>query len=150
VTAAKIAALGNAENESWGVELGYRYDDSPIIWLEPDAPPVDPIDYRPTTRPGGRLPHVFLEDHRSIHDRLGRYFTLVVIGEADSSAIESAALARRIPLSVLRLNRPDLRTVYERNLILVRPDHHVAWRGDALPADVDALLARVVGSRIAM
>lgn len=147
VAGAKIAAIGNAENESWGVELGYRYDDSPIISTEPDAPPVDPITYRPSTRPGGRLPHVFLEGNVSIHDRLGKYFTLVVLGDAETTAIESAARSRRIPLSVLRLNRPDLRTIYERNLILVRPDQHVAWRGDALPTDVDALLAKVIGAR---
>ena len=143
---AEIAALGNVENEAWGVELGYRYDGSPIIVAEASPPPVDPITYRPSTWPGARLPHVFLADGTRIHDRLGLYFTLVVLGTADTSAIEAAAKKRGVPLSVLRLDRPDLRPIYERNLLLVRPDQHVAWRGDDLPGDLDALLARVTGA----
>ena len=145
---AKIAALGNAENESWGVELGYRYDGSPVILAEPAPPPVDPITYRPTTRPGSRLPHVFLEPGVSIHDRLGKYFTLIAFGSADTSALEAAARDRRMPLTVLRLDRPDLRPIYERDFILVRPDQHVAWRGDEMPRDVDALLAKVTGNAL--
>jgi 2-polyprenyl-6-methoxyphenol hydroxylase-like FAD-dependent oxidoreductase len=141
----QIATLGNAENESWGVELGYRYDDSPVIWPEPGAPTVDPITYRPSTWPGTRLPHVFLEDGVSIHDRLGLHLTLVALEDIDGTAIEAAAAARGIPLQVLRLGRPDLRPIYARDLLLVRPDQHVAWRGDRLPDDLDALLARVAG-----
>lgn len=144
-TGQKIAALGNAENESWGVELGYRYDDSPIIFAEPAPPAIDPITYRPSTWPGARLPHVFLEDGTSIHDRLGLYFTLVAVDQVDSAAIENAAHALNIPLSVLRLGRPDLKSIYARNLLLVRPDQHIAWRGDRLPDDLHALLTRVVG-----
>src|SRR5216683_95431 len=40
-----IAALGNAENESWGIEFGYRYDG--VLG--------DPVVYQPTTAPGARL-----------------------------------------------------------------------------------------------
>src|SRR3546814_7419475 len=67
--AAKIAALGNAENESWGVEFGYRYDGSPVVCAEPDPPAIDPLTYHPTTWPGARLPHIFLEDGSSVQDR---------------------------------------------------------------------------------
>ena len=141
----KIAEIGNAENESWGVELGYRYDDSPVVFAEPSPPPVDPITYTPSTWPGARLPHVFLADGASIHDKLGLYFTLVALDDVDSGAIETAAHDLDIPLSVLRLGRPDLKAIYERDLMLVRPDQHVAWRGDALPSDLYALLTRVTG-----
>lgn len=141
----KIQELGNAENESWGVEYGYRYDKSTVICHEPDAPEIDPITYHPTTWPGSRLPHIFLEDGVSIHDKLGLFFTLVALDDVDSSAIEAAAAERSIPLDILRLNRPDLRALYERNLILVRPDQHVAWRGDALPQDLAGLLKHVTG-----
>ena len=141
----KIAEIGNAENESWGVELGYRYDDSPVVFAESSPPPVDPITYTPSTWPGARLPHVFLADGVSIHDKLGLYFTLVALDDVDSSAIETAARELGIPLSVLRLGRPDLKAIYARDLMLVRPDQHVAWRGDALPGDLHALLTRVVG-----
>lgn len=141
----KIARLGNAENESWGVELGYRYDASPVIFAEPNPPPVDPLTYRPSTWPGARLPHVFLEDGVSVHDKLGLYFTLLALDDVSSGALEEMARELNIPLAVVRLHRPDLRKIYERNLLLVRPDQHVAWRGDALPKDLRALLTRVTG-----
>ena len=144
---ARIAALGNAENESWGVELGFRYDGSPIIACEEDAPAIDPIAYNASTWPGARLPHVFLEEEASIHDRLGIGFTLVVVdGQDDISAFEQAARRRRVPFTVLRLERADLLEVYERRLLLVRPDQHVAWRGDELPNDAEAVLALVTGA----
>lgn len=143
--AQRIAELGNAENESWGVEWGYRYADSPLISFEGTAPEIDPLAYRPTTWPGGRLPHIFLEEGVSILDRLGKFFTLVVFGDEDVSGVESAAAARSIPLTVLRLDRDDLRPIFERSILLVRPDHHIAWRGDVAPSDPGAVLARATG-----
>ena len=141
----KIKALGNAENESWGVELGYRYDDSPIIFAESNPPSIDPITYSPSTWPGSRLPHVFLSDGQSIHDKLGLFFTLVAIDQVDGVAVKRAAEMLSVPLTILELRRPDLQTIYGKSLLLVRPDQHVAWRGDSLPSDVGALLTRVVG-----
>ena len=35
--------------------------------------------------------------------------------------------------------------IYERDLLLVRPDQHVAWRGDRLPDDPGGLLRLVAG-----
>jgi 2-polyprenyl-6-methoxyphenol hydroxylase-like FAD-dependent oxidoreductase len=141
----KIAAIGNAENESWGVELGYRYDESTIIVREPGLGEIDPLIYHPNTAPGARLPHVFLGDGVSIHDRLGLYFTLIVILDGDTTAFEQAADALGVPLEVLRVDRPDLAAIYERNFLLVRPDQHIAWRGDTLPDDASALLRLVTG-----
>jgi 2-polyprenyl-6-methoxyphenol hydroxylase-like FAD-dependent oxidoreductase len=141
-----IAALGNAENESWGVELGYRYDNSPVIAHEAGLGDVDPLIYRPNTAPGARLPHIFLEPGVSIHDRLGLYFTLVVLDDTDSAQFEEEARAAGFPMTPLRLNRPDLKSVFERNVILVRPDQHVAWRGDAMPENVTALIDLVRGN----
>lgn len=143
--ARKIAAIGNAENESWGVEYGYRYDNSPIIAYDGSAPQIDPLTYHPTTWPGVRLPHVILEDGRSIHDWLGLYYTLLVIDEVDPAAISAAAGAIGIPLDIVQLRRPDLLSLYEKKFLLVRPDQHIAWRGDDLPADPAALLQRVCG-----
>ena len=141
-----IEDLGNAENESWGVEYGYRYDESPAIVHEPGAPPVDPIEYRANTWPGARLPHVFLSDGEPIHDKLGLFFTLLVLDDTDTVAIETAAAALGLPLDILRISQPELRSIYERNLVLVRPDQHVAWRGDAMPDDCTSMLQRVSGN----
>jgi 2-polyprenyl-6-methoxyphenol hydroxylase-like FAD-dependent oxidoreductase len=143
--AKKIEALGNAENESWGVELGYRYDDSPIIVAEPNPPAVDPLTYSPNTWPGARLPHVFLADGQSIHDKLGLYFTLVAIDSVNAGAVDGAAVQAGVPLKVLQLRRPDLLSIYTQPLILVRPDQHIAWRGDSLPSDLAKLLRQAAG-----
>ena len=143
--AREIEALGNAENESWGVEFGYRYDSSPVVAGEPNPPAIDPITYTPSTWPGSRLPHVFLNDGVALFDKLGLYYTLVVFGEGETAVLEDAARALRLPLDVLQVRQPELRAIYERNMVLVRPDQHVAWRGDELPADCSRLLALVAG-----
>ena len=59
--------------------------------------------------------------------------------------LATAAARLNTPMKIVVLNRPDLRSIYERNLLLVRPDHHVAWRGDAVPADAEGLLQQVTG-----
>jgi 2-polyprenyl-6-methoxyphenol hydroxylase-like FAD-dependent oxidoreductase len=143
--ARRIELLGNAENESWGVELGYRYDDSPVICTEPGAPEVDPLTYRGSTWPGARLPNVFLEDGQPLHDLLGLGFSLLVLSDTDTTAIERAATERRVPLVVRRLASPQVRSVFDHRLMLVRPDQHIAWRGNALPKDCAAVLAQVTG-----
>jgi hypothetical protein len=127
------------------VEYGYRYDDSGVIVHDLDPPVVDPITYRPGTWPGARLPHVFLNDGISLHDKLGLFFTLIALDNVDSAVIEAEARMLDMPLFILRLGRPDLKPVFERDLLLVRPDQHVAWRGDSLPADVAGLLLHVIG-----
>ena len=64
-----------------GIEAGYRYVDSPIIWPEPgEGPDPDNRAYVPTTWPGARLPHVWLDDGTALHDHLGSGYTLLRLG----------------------------------------------------------------------
>lgn len=131
----QIARLGNIENEAWGTEQGYRYGASPVIIDEPGyAPPFDMSGVTPSTWPGSILPHMFLDDGSAVYDHLGKWFTLLVLEEHDTSAIESAARQIGMPLEIVRITDAEVRSVYEKPLILVRPDQHVAWRGDSLPS----------------
>jgi 2-polyprenyl-6-methoxyphenol hydroxylase-like FAD-dependent oxidoreductase len=141
----QIAALGNAENESFGIELGYAYPDSPIVCSEPDAQiPGTALHYVPSTVPGVRLPSVVLGDGAPIYDRLGPWFTLISCGVPPSSELLAAAERHRVPVSVLRLEESDPERVYGRGLILVRPDQHIAWRGRTCD---DARAARTIVRR---
>ena len=144
---AAIAGLGNAENESMGIEFGYVYDGSPIVASEAGAvPPSDPLRYVPVTMPGARLPSTFLQDGSALFDRLGPWFTLVNFGAMDVSPLVSAAESARVPLQVLSLQEPALEGVYGRDAFLVRPDQHIAWRGsDATVVDGVKILSRALG-----
>jgi 2-polyprenyl-6-methoxyphenol hydroxylase-like FAD-dependent oxidoreductase len=132
-----------------GIALGYRYEGSPICW--PDngaAPPLTVSDYHPTTYPGSRAPHAWLADGQSTIDAFGRGFVLLRLGEEapDPSALARAFDERRVPLAIQSIPDPAIGELYERRLVLVRPDGHVAWRGNALPADPRALADCVRGA----
>ncbi|MBX9827295.1 MAG: FAD-dependent monooxygenase [Xanthobacteraceae bacterium] len=142
-----LRAIG-PEFRTVGLQLGYRYENSPICVGDGTAsPPDDPADYTPSARPGSRAPHMFLRDGRSILDLHGRGFTLLRFpGAPDPSAITAAAQARGVPLSVAVVDEPEAAALYQRKLVLVRPDGHVAWRADTAPADAMALIDRVRGA----
>ncbi len=136
---------------SLGVQLGARYDGSPII-AEDGAPPADDfINYEPSTVPGGRAPHVWLDETRgtgsSLFDRLGDGFTLLNLGkDTRVTTLVNAAVAAGIPLKLLDIENADARDLYGCDLALIRPDQHVGWRGDAEPADAERLVAHLVGA----
>ncbi len=131
-----------------GIALGYRYDPSPICWPDGDpAPPLTISEYHPTSYPGSRAPHAWLGEGRSIIDAFGDGFTLLRLGDDAPApdAIERAFAARQVPLAILSIADPAIGALYERRLVLVRPDGHVAWRSDAPPANPRALVDRVRG-----
>jgi len=135
-------------NEMIGAELGYRYVGSPLIWPEPDeVPEHDFIRYVPTTRPGARLPHVWLDDGTAMQDRIGDGYTLLRLGgsDADASALARAFRAIGAPFTILDIPDAAARDVYGFDLLLLRPDMHIAWRGNAPPEAPERLAAIATG-----
>ena len=130
------------------VKLSYCYEDSPIVVADGSPPAaVDPRRFVASTRPGTRAPHVWLDDGRSILDLFGDGFVLLRLGAGapDVTPLVDAATARRVPLRVATLADQDIAALYERRLVLVRPDGHVAWRGDHCPAEAGAVIDRIRG-----
>jgi len=149
--AESIPRIHGVMYESLGVELGFRYGDSPIVDADGTPEPAfDPACFSPTTWPGGRLPHVFLEDGSAIFDRLGLGFTLVVTkggAESEVDRFSGAAVSRGVPFEVLVVDEPRIAKLYERRFVLVRPDQHVAWRGNEIPVDPLSVIDRIRGAR---
>jgi 2-polyprenyl-6-methoxyphenol hydroxylase-like FAD-dependent oxidoreductase len=150
----KMAALFDTEQrkvtEISGIEAGYRYVDSTIVWREPgESPDPDNPAYVPTTWPGARLPHVWLSDGEALHDRLGAGYTLLRLGgtHADTSSLERSFQELHAPLEVLDIAGERPRDIYQFDLLLVRPDLHVVWRGNDLRQDA-AQIARVATGRL--
>jgi 2-polyprenyl-6-methoxyphenol hydroxylase-like FAD-dependent oxidoreductase len=146
---ARLIAIADVEqrksNEMTGAEFGYFYA-SPLIASEAE-PPYDFIEYRPSTLPGVRLPHVWLADGTAMQDRIGDGYTLLRLGgsTADTGGFAAAFAATGAPFTVLDVPDSAAREVYGCDLILLRPDMHIAWRGEAAPRQPERLAAMATG-----
>ncbi len=147
--ARRIAELGNRENESFGLEMGYCYNASPVVLPSPtEVPSTDPVAYVPSTLPGARLPSLFLADGSNVHDHLAPWFTLLCTGPCDTAGFTEAAAGLGIPLEVRQIDTAGHEELYRGPALLVRPDQHIAWRG--IPGDVGEaarVLAHSLGRR---
>lgn len=115
-----------------GVTFGGRYDGSPLVVPDGTVPPPDaPNSYVPTACPGGRPPHAWLADRRSLYDSFHRAWTLLVVGQDPPDARPFEIAARELALDLQVVHHPELalRDLYEAPLALIRPDQIVAWRG---------------------
>jgi 2-polyprenyl-6-methoxyphenol hydroxylase-like FAD-dependent oxidoreductase len=130
------------------IHLGYRYDQSTIIWPDGTLPPDDPpMVYTQTARPGSRAPHVWLSETQSTLDLFGDGFVLLRFDPTtDASALADAAARRSVPFKIIDLHNTDARRLYVNKLVLVRPDGFVAWRGESLPDDTLRLIDTVRGA----
>lgn len=146
VLGARIAELGNAENECWGIEHGYSYAFSDVIWNEAgDSGQTEILECTPSAAPGRRLPSLYLGDGRPLYSLLGPEFTLIAIGGTDVGAFEASAKELGIPTIILALEDEIALEILGARLLLIRPDHHVAWRGDQA-GDWRAIMSRAVGA----
>ena len=135
------------EFNTQGIQLGVQYSGSPIVHSDgAPPPPDDPHRYQPTATPGCRSPHLWLDETRSIFDEFGPDFTLLRLNrDAETRGIAEAARAAGVPLRVVQIDNEEARDLYAANLVLIRPDQHVAWRSDRPPADPTARLRSAAG-----
>ncbi|WP_299071090.1 FAD-dependent monooxygenase [Accumulibacter sp.] len=145
LVARSIQSVATEEFLTVGVQLGVRYEDSPIIIPDgTEAPPDLRTQYVPTARPGSRLPHFADEEGVPVYDRLGIGFSLLIAG-GDRAAAEAAVDSLATPVVIVALD-PSRAASLGARFLLVRPDQHVAWRGDDLPADFGAIVAIACGN----
>jgi FAD-dependent monooxygenase len=145
----------DGENRDLGIEMGYRYT-SPVIFRDEESdcvePPWSPRQYTPTTWPGSRVPHVFLTDGTPIFDRFGKNWTLLIFSNDETGHQYLLFTARKLslPLDLVNLSHEiHAAGLFERNLVLVRPDHHAAWRGDRVGSlEAAETILRTVTSRL--
>jgi len=148
----EILRLKMPEFRSAGLVCGYSYEDSPIN--VPDGTPPRPptiVEFEPSARPGSRAPHRWLADGTSLYDHFGREFTLLTDGRrrGEAAAFAEAAARRAVPVTALALDDERLPVLYDADFTLVRPDQTVAWRSNALPTEIDAILDTVRGAETA-
>jgi 2-polyprenyl-6-methoxyphenol hydroxylase-like FAD-dependent oxidoreductase len=134
------------EFASLGVQLGARYDGSTIIVSDgSDLPKDDLVNYVPSSVPGGRAPHLWLEDGTSLFDKFGSGFTLLRFKEGDSSALEAMLVKRGLPCKIVDVRLAAAADLYKSAFVLARPDQHIAWAGDDISADVEEIASIVTG-----
>ena len=118
-----LAAHGRAEFNIPGITFGGRYDGSPAIASDGTAPPPEAMNsYVPSACPGGRPPHAWLKDGRSLYDLFGFEWTLLCLNEASALGAPD--------LKIVHLADNAVRDAYQADYALIRPDQIVAWRGN--------------------
>ncbi|WES63923.1 FAD-dependent monooxygenase [Microbacter sp. GSS18] len=117
---------------SRGIVLDQRYASDIIVPDDATVPPWSSLRYDAVAKPGHRAPHVRLADGTSLYAAFGPDFTLVVAPGAEAAAARAHATAVEwgVPMSSVVVDDERARALYGAPLVLVRPDHHVAWRGD--------------------
>jgi len=145
---ARIQETKMAEFHSLGLVLGLGISGSPVVAADLAAPLGDHPGPAAGTgaQPGARLPHAWLGGGRSLYDELGPGLTLLALGSGRHEAIAAAARARSVPLTLIDLSARSMRGRYGADLVLVRPDQYVVWRGDNTPGDELTLIDRIRGS----
>ncbi|MEV4351382.1 hypothetical protein AB0J83_43555 [Actinoplanes sp. NPDC049596] len=93
--------------------------------------------------PGHRAPDGYVDPWGdTLYDRIGHRFALLVL-DGGAEAFRKEADARNLPFTVIHL--PERRRFGAAN-VLIRPDQHVAWRGEDLPpGSAAAVLDKALG-----
>jgi hypothetical protein len=131
---AYLEAHGRAEFNIPGITFGGRYDGSPAIIADGTTPPPETANsYAPSACPGGRPPHAWLADGRSLYDLFGFEWTLLSFADSPQSEAPD--------VKIVRMENEELRELYGADYALIRPDQIAAWRGNDADASWRALEA---------
>ncbi len=131
------------------VKAQYTYEGSAICVADgTPADDPDPKTFTASSRPGARAPHAWLDDGRSTFDLFDEGFTLLRLGAEppNASGLINAARDRGVPIHEAVVKEQRIADLYERPLVLVRPDRHVAWRAAAPPEDPMAAIDHIRGA----
>lgn len=133
-----------------GLNFGYFYDRSPIIaYDDAEHPGYSLFEFTPSTVPGCRVPHIVLDDGRSLYDLMGDGYTLLRFDrDVDVRPLLDAAATRGVPLDLIDVDRASRDDVYQERLVLARPDRHIAWRGQHCPPRPMELVDKIRGAAI--
>jgi 2-polyprenyl-6-methoxyphenol hydroxylase-like FAD-dependent oxidoreductase len=134
------------EFDAPGIHFGFRYESPAIIRDDSPLPTNDPHEWTQNSYPGCRAPHAWLESGKSTIDLFGHSFVLMCFqGQQGVETFDKVCQQKDVPFTSIQIDNPEIANLYERAYVLVRPDGHVAWRGDRLPDDPDAVIDRVRG-----
>ncbi len=134
------------EFDAPGIHFGFRYESPAIIRDDSPLPTNDPHEWTQNSYPGCRAPHAWLESGKSTIDLFGHSFVLMCFqGQQGVETFDKVCQQKDVPFTSIQIDNLDIANLYERAYVLVRPDGHVAWRGDRLPDDPDAVIDRVRG-----
>ena len=145
----RLRQANQRQHQGHGIALGHIYADSPICVYDGEGAAPDTVrDFVETSYPGARAPHARLAEGKSTLDLFGHGFVLLRFpGAPDPAALADAADRRGVPFRIVPIDDAKIAALYERALVLVRPDGNVAWRGNALPPDPQGLIDHVRGQR---
>jgi len=131
-----------------GLNFGYFYDQSPIIEYDSELPPVYSMyDFTSSTVPGCRTPHFWLRNGKSLYDVMGDSYALLRFDQTiDVTPLIDIAVSRKMPLRIVDVTPEEAGQPYRQPLVLSRPDQHIAWRGEEVPADPPRLIDVVTGA----
>ena len=96
------------------------------------------VDRERSAETGRPLSHA--DQSESLAVRLGR-------SRVDTSNMERAVRATGAPLEALDIEGEAPREIYGFDLLLVRPDLHIVWRGSQVPDDSEIIAAVATGRR---
>jgi 2,4-dichlorophenol 6-monooxygenase len=163
--AAEVIETQRTEFQAHDLEIGFSYPEGALLSDGTPAPPIDPMGgtYHPTTRPGHRLPHAWLEQggrRVSTHDLVSKDGFVLLTDPSGSAWVAAAAEASEkfgVTVRAITIGEggdyrdaegtwAQLREISDGGAVLVRPDNHIAYRAPGPVSDTRDALTRTIST----